>query len=258
MPSLKNTPRISLIIPAHNEENYLPRLLDSVDLARAQYTHGPEQIEVIVVDDASTDATAAIAQARGCVVVRAEARRIASARNAGAHAARGAIVAFIDADSQIHPETFNAIDAELRSKAIIGGTTGTRFERSSLGLRCSHALLLVMGTLLRVAMRERPSRQVDAGVVFCRKADFDAIGGYNEERSFAEDVQFLMDLSRLARRKGQRLSRGTSTPAIFSTRKFDTYGDWHFFRAPLWIPWRSLFRPSARNRFTDRYWYGDR
>jgi glycosyltransferase involved in cell wall biosynthesis len=251
-------PRISLVIPAHNEEQYLTRLLDSVDVARARYAHGTDHIEVVVVDDASTDATAQIAEARGCVVVRVEERRIAAARNAGARAARGEILSFIDADSRIHPETFNAIDAELASEAIVGGTTGTRFERSSLGIRCSHGMLLVMGTLLRLIMRERPSHQVDAGVVFCRKDDFDTIGGYNEERSFAEDVQFLMDLSRRGRRKGQRLSRGTGTPAMFSTRKFDKYGDWHFFRAPLWLPWRSLFHPSARNEFTDRYWYGDR
>ncbi len=50
--------RISLVIPAWNEERYLPRLLDSVDAARARYRGGADRIEVIVADNASTDRTA--------------------------------------------------------------------------------------------------------------------------------------------------------------------------------------------------------
>ena len=62
-------PRISLVIPAHNEESYLPDLLDTVDLARARYSAGPDEIEVVVADNASSDRTAEIARARGCRVV---------------------------------------------------------------------------------------------------------------------------------------------------------------------------------------------
>ena len=54
--------RFSLIIPAFNEEAYLPRLLDTVDVARARYEGGPGAIEVVVADNASTDATAAVAR----------------------------------------------------------------------------------------------------------------------------------------------------------------------------------------------------
>lgn len=49
-------PRISLVIPAFNEEHYLPRLLDTIDAARARYREGAEAIEVIVADNGSTDA----------------------------------------------------------------------------------------------------------------------------------------------------------------------------------------------------------
>jgi len=93
--------------------------------------------------------------------------------------------------------------------------------------------------------------------VFCRRRDFEAIGGYNEARLFAEDVQLLLDLSRHARRDGRRLGHGTRAPAIFSTRKFDRYGDWHYFTAPFRLPsWRRLLRePSATNEFAQRYWY---
>jgi glycosyltransferase involved in cell wall biosynthesis len=74
-------PRFSLIVPAHEEERYLPRLLDSVDRARAAYRGGPEAVEVVVADNASTDRTAEIARARGCRVARVEKRAIAAARS---------------------------------------------------------------------------------------------------------------------------------------------------------------------------------
>ena len=60
-----SAPYFSLIIPAYNEEAYLPVLLESVAAARARYEGGPDDIEVVVVDNASTDATAEIARSSG-------------------------------------------------------------------------------------------------------------------------------------------------------------------------------------------------
>src|SRR6266496_3524013 len=102
-------PRYSLIIPAYNEERLLGRLLDSVDAARATYGGG-DAVELIVADNASTDRTAVIAAMRGCRVIAVEKRVIAAARNAGARAARGEFLAFVDADAQVHPDTFVEID----------------------------------------------------------------------------------------------------------------------------------------------------
>ncbi len=58
-------PRISLVIPAWNEAEFLPRLLDSVDVARERFASGPEEVEVIVADNGSTDGTGALARERG-------------------------------------------------------------------------------------------------------------------------------------------------------------------------------------------------
>ncbi len=249
---------LSLVIPAFNEEACLPRLLDSVDRARERYRPGAALIEVIVADNASTDRTPEIARSHGCTVVAVEKRVIAASRNGGARVAHGDLLAFVDADARIHPETFNEIERALADGRIVGGTTGICFERSSPGLTCTYGLLVFMGALVRLAFREWPSRQVDAGVVFCRRRDFEAIGGYNEDRFFAEDVQLLLDLSRLGRRRGQRLGRGTNARMVFSTRKFDEYGDWHYFSAPFRLPWSALRRPGATNEFARRYWYDRR
>ena len=91
--------RLSLVIPAHNEERYLPRLLDSVATARQRWRRDPSAMEVIVADNVSTDTTAEVAREHGCRVVRVEERRIASVRNGGASAATGEILCFVDADS---------------------------------------------------------------------------------------------------------------------------------------------------------------
>jgi glycosyltransferase involved in cell wall biosynthesis len=253
-PSAPKPPRYSLVIPAFNEEALLPRLLDSVDRARVLYAGGPESVEVIVADDGSTDATADIARERGCLAVAAGAHRIARARNAGARAARGTILAFVDADSQVHPETFNTIDHLLRGGRVIGGTTGAVFERQSTGLRCTFAAIALLGLAFR-GFRALRHRGMDTGVVFCARADFEALGGYREDYRWGEDVWLLFDLRRRGWRSGRRLEGATGAPAVFSTRKFDRYGDWHYFTMPIRIVWQALF---GRDDAARRYWYGPR
>jgi glycosyltransferase involved in cell wall biosynthesis len=213
---------------------------------------------VIVADNGSTDGTARIGRARGCDVVVIEKRVIAAVRNGGARSARGELLAFADADTQIHPDTFNEIDRALASGRVVGGATGIQFERSSVGLTCTYGMLMLLGTLIRLSCGAPPALHVDTGVVFCRRCDFEEIAGYDEERLFAEDVQLLLDLGRLGRKRGERLARGTKAKAVFSTRKFDTYGDWHYFTAPFRVLWGALSRRSSVNAFVQRYWYEGR
>jgi glycosyltransferase involved in cell wall biosynthesis len=238
--------RISLVIPAFNEEGYLPALLDSVALARSRYAGAAGAIEVIVADNGSTDRTAEIAGAAGCRVATETKRNIASARNAGARAAAGHIVAFVDADSRVHPETFNAIERTLDERTVLGAT-GVTMSRSSPGIAVSLAVL-------EVAMRLLGG---DTGVVFCRREDWRAVGGYNEQRRYAEDVDFILALKRLGRRRGQRFARAAGVRTVTSARKFDRYGDWHYF-AILARATMLLFRRRAFDRFADEYWYRGR
>ena len=243
----KDHNRISLVIPAHNEGRFLPRLLDSVKVAREHYRHEPDSIEVIVADNVSTDDTAAIAQDRGCRVVRVEERRIASVRNGGAATAVGEILCFVDADSEIHPETFNAIEESLVTGRVVAGATGVRMERWSLGIAVTWVLFMPMVWLTRM----------DTGVVFCRNEDFLEIGGYDERRFFAEDVQLLWDLRRVGRRRKQRLTRLRGVKALGSTRKFDLHGDWHYISDLFRLVPKMLFSPRATNDYAAKYWYGD-
>ena len=241
---LVDRPAISVIIPCYNEAELLPRLLTSIETARRAFSGGPAGVEVVVSDNASTDSTAAIADARGCRVASSAIRRIGAARNAGASVARGAVLAFIDADSEIHPETFNVIAGFMNRPDVVGGTTGATMERWSPGIALTYMMFLPVVW----------ATNMDIGVVFCRRADFDAVGGYDETLKFAEDVQFLLALRRLGRTRGSRLVRARAVKAIASTRKFDQFGDWHY----LSIVWKGLWyllNRRARDAFADQYWY---
>jgi glycosyltransferase involved in cell wall biosynthesis len=239
--------RISLVIPAHNEERYLPRLLDSLDTARERWRRGADAMEVIVADNVSTDETANIARERSCRVVLVEERRIATVRNGGASIADGEILCFVDADSEVHPDTFNAIEDSLATGKIVAGATGVRMERWSLGIAVTYAIFMPMVWLTRM----------DTGVVFCRREDFETIGGYDERRFFAEDVQLLWDLRQIGRKRRQRLTRLRTVKALGSTRKFDTHGDWHYLSDLFSLVPKMLWSPRATSKFANKYWYGE-
>jgi len=110
-------PAVSVIVPARNAADLLPRLLAALD--RTTFT-GPW--ETIVVDDASTDTTAQIAEEWGAQVVRLGAQSgPAASRNAGLGVARGPLVAFTDADCEPTPGWLAAITAALAEADIAMG-----------------------------------------------------------------------------------------------------------------------------------------
>ena len=100
---------ISLIIPAYNEEGYIGPCLDSVLM------HAPGKFkEIIVVDNASTDGTAAEAASRaGVRVIREERKGLTRARQTGYEASTGEFLAYIDADCRITDAWFPAAERAM-------------------------------------------------------------------------------------------------------------------------------------------------
>ncbi|MDP7639763.1 MAG: glycosyltransferase [Candidatus Hydrogenedentes bacterium] len=242
-------PRFSVVIPAYNEEAYLPRLVDSINAAREAYAGGRDAVEVVVGDNVSTDATAAVALARGCRVARVEKRVIGAVRNGAVQLSRGEILLFVDADVRIHPNTFNAIDAGLANGKVVTGALRLRIERISLGLALTYIVTTPLVWLIKTS----------TGPVFCRRADFDAIGGYDEDLLFQEDIKILNDLKALGRTRGQKFRRLTRARAIASTRKWDVFGEWHifkiFFTGLYGLIFRSGNREARIKKFAEDYWY---
>lgn len=215
--------------------------------ARERYRHGPDAVEVIVADNGSTDDTAAIAARHGCRVVPAVPRNIGAVRNAGAREARGDFLSFVDADGRVHPEVFNVVDDTLSSGRYSVGATGVIPERWSIGIACTFAVLVPVLWVTRV----------DTGVIFCRRDDFHAVGGYDEKWPAAEDVMFHWAMIKAGWKRRQRPIRTTSVKGIASMRKFDKYGDWHYFTLfPKGM--MLLFRKGAMTSFVSDYWYADK
>jgi glycosyltransferase involved in cell wall biosynthesis len=115
---------ISFIIPAYNEERLLGATLDALHVA-AQAVG--EAYELIVVDDASTDATPLIAERLGARVVRVAHRQIAATRNSGARAALGEWLIFVDADTVVNAAVVRSAVAALRN-GVAGGGAAVGFD----------------------------------------------------------------------------------------------------------------------------------
>jgi glycosyltransferase involved in cell wall biosynthesis len=92
-------PELSVVVPVRDGQATLPALLDS--LAAQDFPAG--RFEIVVVDSASRDASAEVAERRGARLVRVPTPGRARARNAGAAAARGGALAFVDADCVAEP-----------------------------------------------------------------------------------------------------------------------------------------------------------
>ncbi|HZE37197.1 MAG TPA: glycosyltransferase family 2 protein [Stackebrandtia sp.] len=112
-------PRFSVVVPAHNEEALLPECLNA--LLRQEVPGG---FEVIVVDNASTDATTAVAHQHGAMVVREERPGVCFARNSGTLAAKGTIVVSTDADTTFADGWLSRIDAAFRADSTLVAVAG--------------------------------------------------------------------------------------------------------------------------------------
>src|SRR5271170_1416404 len=115
---------ISFIVPAHNEKSCIGRTLQAIHEAARS---AGQPYEVIVVDDASTDATAEVARQHDAAVVPVNHRQIAATRNSGGRAAHGERLFFVDADTTINPQ---ALKEALRymDKGAVGGGGPVLFD----------------------------------------------------------------------------------------------------------------------------------
>src|SRR5437899_3336848 len=118
---------ISFIVPAHNEEACLGGTLQAIH-ASAREVGQP--YEILVVDDASTDATPEIARNLDARVLSVSHRQIAATRNSGARAATGAYLFFVDADTTINPRVV-ASALRCMAKGAAGGGAPPRFDAAA-------------------------------------------------------------------------------------------------------------------------------
>lgn len=206
--------RISVVIPAFNEERLLPATLASVSIAGAAFEARGWAIETIVCDNNSTDRTADIARADGAIVVFDPVNQIARARNAGAARASGDWLVFVDADSRPSPELFaEAAEAIAGGDCIAGGCT-VRLDTSRVSVRFFVFLWNAISRLRGWAA---------GSFMFCEASAFRQVGGFSQEIYAAEEIDLFRRLNRLARERGRSIEILHRHPLETSDRKVRLY-----------------------------------
>ncbi|OPA73528.1 glycosyl transferase family 2 [Paenibacillus selenitireducens] len=235
--------KFSILIPAHNEEHYIPKCLQSIATAALPF---PNQVEVIVILNRCTDRTEEIARSFGCITLKNDSKNLSKIRNAGAQIANGEYLVTIDADSQMTDLMLVEIDRHLSLGTYIGGGVAGKFERVSLGIIVS-AILLIVPLLIKYGA-------VSVGIFWCRKIDFDAIGGFNERMLMAEDADFAHRLKKWGKQQHKKYGTIKKAQMITSCRKFDKYGDWGVVKKPS-IIWAYL--KGTDRTYADETYYED-
>jgi glycosyltransferase involved in cell wall biosynthesis len=203
---------ISFIVPAYNEEHELSATLVAIHEAASVV----EQLyEIIVVDDASTDATPKIASDGGAKVIPINRRQIAASRNAGGRAAQGEYLFFVDADTRISPANVSGGIAALEA-GYAGG--GARVAMD--GFIPFWGRLLLRGFALVYF-----GLNLGAGAfLFTTRRNFDVVGGFDEQYFAGEEVYFSLELKKLG---GFKVLR---EPVVTSARKLRMYPAKDFLR----------------------------
>lgn len=142
--SLPRSPAVSVIVPAYNEEEHIGHCLASLVRQKTDYPY-----EIILVDNNSTDRTAAAAKMSSVRVVTEHKQGRAYARNAGIKAARGFLLAFTEADCIVPPGWIQTIGDFFRKHPdAIGVTGGIRFDQQDRIINRLAPMVLRAGNML--------------------------------------------------------------------------------------------------------------
>ena len=183
--------RRSIVVPARNEEANLPALLSSL---APQLSPGDE---CLVVDDGSTDATAAVAVAHGARVVAAPPlpdgwTGKAWACHTGASEATGGLLVFLDADVTLAPDTLDRLDAATTADCLVSVQPWHRTVRPFEQLSVFFNVTALMGSSGFTAFGRRVRARVAFGPVLATTADgYRRVGGHahpDVRRSLVEDI----------------------------------------------------------------------
>ncbi|HLX23483.1 MAG TPA: glycosyltransferase [Usitatibacter sp.] len=232
---------ISFVVPAYNEAKYLAATLESIHAAAKEVG---EPYEIVVANDASTDATPEIAEKAGARVVTVNNRQIAATRNSGARASTGEALFFVDGDTWVSAALVKEALAALRSGAVGGGARVTFHGEVP---RWVHGFMVIFTPLYFGV-----GRWAAGCFVFCTRAAFDATGGFDETTFAGEEIHFSRALKTLGRFVIVRERVATSA------RKVEHRTFWDTMRVNLKIVRSAGFDGRIKRREDAGFWYEDR
>lgn len=232
--------KLSIVIPAFNEEKCLPATLKKVSEALAEIDCDSE---VIVVNNQSVDKTGEIAKNFGAIVVFEIEHNIGKVRNTGAKTAEGDLLVFVDADTQVPQKLFQKIVETMADEKCFGGAVAVEYE--NFERKWMRFYLLGWQFWSAVFDMKQGAAQ------FCRKDAFFKLGGYDESFYMGEDVEFYWRLSKLAKQNGGYLNFIENPKVITSSRRFDKMNVWKTL--VLTNPLFFLFTTKKKSFWRD--WY---
>ena len=206
--------RISLIVPAFNEEKLLAHSLQSILAAAAAFESLGWEYELIVCDNNSSDRTAEVARAAGASVVFEPINQIGRARNRGASEAKGEWLVFIDADSQPSRGLFAEVTKAIQCGRCLAGGSTVKLEG-----RYPIAKLITQGWNLLSRIR----RWAPGSFIFCHGAAFRKVGGFNEALFASEEIDLFQRLNKLAKEQRKQIVIVHRHPLLTSARKIHLY-----------------------------------
>jgi glycosyltransferase involved in cell wall biosynthesis len=173
-------PTVSVVVCAYNEETTLGECLDS--LMACPYP----DLDVVVCDDGSTDATAEVARRYPFRLLELEHGGLSRARNAGLAAARGDIVAYLDADAACHREWPFHLALSMEDRGIVA-TGGPNLPVDDAGLVVERAVALSPGAPMEVLTSHDRAEHVPGCNMAFRREALQGIGGFNPVYTSAGD-----------------------------------------------------------------------
>jgi len=242
MHSVGSGTRISILIPAYNEDRFLGATLDSVHRSFSEI--GRSSYEVVVCDNNSTDRTAEVARAANAKVTFQPHNQIARARNTAAAEACGEWFIFLDADTLLNPSTLRATIAALESGLVGAGGCVVQLESNHVGAG-GRSLVRTWNVLSRTL------RWAAGSYVFCRREAWVETGGFDEQLYVSEELWFSRALKRWCRANRLEFTILSDSPIVTSARKMHWYSPWELVKqfAVFLIP------GSWRNREKCATWY---
>ncbi len=236
---------LSIVIPAYNEEKLLGDCLSSVFESCRILDDSGRGFEVLVCDNNSTDSTAEIARAGGARVVFESVNQIGRARNCGAGVAEGQWLLFIDADSVLNRDILADTLAAMENLKVVGGGSTLCFPADTH--KRARRMLAIWNRMSRIF------RLAAGSYIFCRRTDFEEIGGFDDAYYAAEEIDLVIRLRRLARRRGQKFVILSQHPLCTSARKFNHYSMSQIRK--IFLPFILFPKRSARNARNSSFWY---
>jgi glycosyltransferase involved in cell wall biosynthesis len=206
--------KISIVVPAFNEEKLIVRSLQSVRTAATSLGQIGWEYEIIVCDNNSSDRTAEFARAQGARVSFEAVNQISRARNTGAAAANGEWLVFVDADSFPSAELFAEMAAHMQTGRSIGGGATVVLDQP---VRWAIGFIGVWNCL------SRWQRWTAGSFIFCETRAFRKLGGFSRELFVAEEIDFSKRLKELAKSRGQQVVILHRHPLKTSARKIHLY-----------------------------------